>query len=265
MCVVHLKSIFARHGVPQIFFSDNATQYSSQEFKDFAAAYGFTHNTSSPRFAQSNGEAERQMQTVKNLLKKANDPYLALLAYRATPLANGYSPAQLLMGRRLRTPLPQHPSLLTPELPDSAAVAAKERERRLKDTTSFNDRHRVRDLSQLTPGQQVWITDTKSQGTVVSSHSAPRSYIVDGPTGVIRRNRHNLVPFPETVSHTPHTPHTPTPDTLPKPGDSTQDSPENPKSPPAQVAKADTPVPIHTRVPTSRYGRVVRKPHRMDL
>lgn len=173
--IVHLKSIFARHGVPQIFFNENGAQYSSQELKDCAATHGFTHNTSSPRFAQSNGEAERHVQTVKNLLKKAKDPYLALLAYRAIPLANGYSPAQLLMGRRLHTPLPQHLSLLTPELPDSAVVAAKERERREKDTGSFNNRHHVRDLSHLTPGQPVWITDIKSQGTVVSYHSAPRS------------------------------------------------------------------------------------------
>nr|XP_010790875.1 PREDICTED: transmembrane protein 170B [Notothenia coriiceps] len=212
--IVHLKSIFSRHGVPENFFSDNGPQYSSQQFKDFAVAYGFKHVTSSPRFAQSNGEAERHVQTAKQLLKKAKDPYLALLAYRATPLANGYSPAQLLMGRRLRTPVPQHPSLLTPELPDSTVVAAKERERRAKDTANYNKRHRVRDLSQLTPGQPVWITDTKSQGTVVSSHSAPRSYIVDGPSGTIRRNRHHLVPFPETV---PHTPHTPTPSTPPQP------------------------------------------------
>ncbi|KAF3851481.1 hypothetical protein F7725_013253 [Dissostichus mawsoni] len=89
----------------------------------------------------------------------------------------------------------------------------------------------------LTPGQPVWITDTKSQGTVVSSHSAPRSYIVDGPSGTIRRNRHHLVPFPETV---PHTPHTPTPSTPPQPGEPTLGSPERPESP-KQTPKGHTP------------------------
>lgn len=93
---------------------------------DFAVAYGFRHVTCSPKFAQSNGEAEGHVQTVKRLLKKAQDPYLALLAYRATPLSNGYSPAQLLMGWRLRTRMPKHPSLLTPELPDGAIVASVE-------------------------------------------------------------------------------------------------------------------------------------------
>ena len=93
-----LKAIFARHGIPETVVSDNGPQYASEEFAKFAAEYSFSHITSSPHFPQSNGHMERSVQTVKNLLMKLRDPYLAILTYRSTPLPwCGLSPAELLM------------------------------------------------------------------------------------------------------------------------------------------------------------------------
>ncbi|KAL1265232.1 hypothetical protein QQF64_003259 [Cirrhinus molitorella] len=135
------------------------------------------------------------VKTVKALLKKANDPYLALLAYRATPLQNGYSPAQLLMGRRLRTTVPTLPSLLDPVVPDISIVSSKEKERRDPDAERFDRSHRARKLSILQPGDQVWVSDAKDSGTIVASHSAPRSYLVNTQQGTVRRDRHHLVPM----------------------------------------------------------------------
>ena len=113
----HLKSIFARHGVPETVMSDNGPQYTAAVFKEFAKEYSFTHVTSSPKFPQSNGAVERAVKTVKGLLNKNEDPYLALISYRSTPLENGYSPAELLMSRKIQTPLPILPSQLKPKLP----------------------------------------------------------------------------------------------------------------------------------------------------
>ena len=104
--IIHMKPIFARHGIPKKAISDNEPQFSSHEFSKFASTYCFEHVTSSPYFPQSNGEVERAVRTIKVLLKKADDPYAALLAYRNTPLHLGYSPAQLLMSRRLWTSVP---------------------------------------------------------------------------------------------------------------------------------------------------------------
>jgi transposase InsO family protein len=89
--------------------SDGRPQYVSFAIKQFAQSYGFQHIVSSPRYAQSNGLAERGIQTIKMMLKKSDDPYIPLLSYRATPLANGHSPAELLMGRKLQTLLPIAP------------------------------------------------------------------------------------------------------------------------------------------------------------
>ena len=68
-----LKSIFARHGTPEQVRSDNGPQFDSAEFTHFAKEWGFKLTTSSPKFPQSNGEVERGVRTVKNLLTKEKD------------------------------------------------------------------------------------------------------------------------------------------------------------------------------------------------
>ena len=119
--------------------------------------YGFHHLTSSPRFPQSNGEAERAIQKIKHLLQKAEDPYKALLVYRSTSLHSGYSPAELLMSRRLRTTLPVVPSKLCPSLPDFHLVRKKEEQARERQINKFDTRHRAASLEPLLPGDNVWV------------------------------------------------------------------------------------------------------------
>jgi len=108
--IAHVKSIFARHGIPKTVVCDNGPCYNSKEWQQFAKQYCFQHVTSSPQHAQANGKAEKGVHIIKQLLKKAtdskSDPYLALLSYRTTPLECGLSPAEMLMNRKLRTTLP---------------------------------------------------------------------------------------------------------------------------------------------------------------
>ena len=124
--VAHTSSIFARHGFPEVVVSDNGPQFASESYNKFAEEYGFQHITSSPSHPEGNGEAERGVQIVKNLLKKAKDPYLALLAYRSSPLEVGYSPSQLLMSWCLRTTVPIIERQRQPHIPDFGAVAARD-------------------------------------------------------------------------------------------------------------------------------------------
>lgn len=65
--ILVLESIFARHGVPDELFSDNGTQLISAEMQNFAAKWEFKYTTSSPEFPQSDGQAERAIQTVKKI------------------------------------------------------------------------------------------------------------------------------------------------------------------------------------------------------
>lgn len=195
--ITHLKSIFARHGIPETLVSDNGPQYSAATFSQFARDYGFEHVTSSPKYPQSNGEAERAVKTVKSLLLKNKDPYHALLVYRSTPLANGYSPAELLMGRRLRTLLPTHPKKLQPQLPNKTILEQKEKKLKEKQKQNFDNRHKVSTLKPLKPGEDVWIPDTQSKGTVVKE-TEPRSYTVQTSEGTYRRNRRHLISLPQT-------------------------------------------------------------------
>ena len=123
--IVALKRIFARHGIPAMVCSDNGTCYAAISFQLFATTYSFQHIISSPRFPQANDEAERRVQIAGNLLRKAADSYLALLAYRVTPTHTGYSPAQLLMGRQLKSTLPLTQSALQPSTLPSKRLLKK--------------------------------------------------------------------------------------------------------------------------------------------
>ena len=98
--------------------------FGSREFKDFAYEWGIKTTTSSPTYAQSNGQAERCVQIMKGIFKKADedgrDPYLALLECRTIPVAGlQYTPSQMLMSRLLRSKLPTKQTLLQPHVVDA--------------------------------------------------------------------------------------------------------------------------------------------------
>ena len=92
-CIVKLKDIFARFGIPIELVSDNAPLFSSSHFKSFAEQYGFTLVTSSPFLPNANGEAERSVQTAKRILIQ-DDHWLGLVVYGDIVIAaTGCSPA----------------------------------------------------------------------------------------------------------------------------------------------------------------------------
>ena len=166
--ILHLRSIFARHGYPDKIVTDNGTKVSSCEFSDFAKTINMKHTTSSLLFPQSNGLAERSVKMVKSLLFSSTDPYEALLAYRSTPLKNGYSPAQLLYSRQLRTNVPITLQQRHPTLPDSSRLAQVDQHLKQRQKKNFDSRHRIRPIHPLPLNSTVFIPDSQETGQVVS-------------------------------------------------------------------------------------------------
>ena len=172
------KKQFARHGIPDIVFIDNGPQFSSQQFHNFACAYQFEHQTSCPYYPQSNGKVEKAVQTVKNILKKARDdkqdPYLALLALRNTPINDQIgSPSQQLMGRRTCTLLPTTKQLLAPKIIRTSTVRRSivDRQERQK---YYHDLSSTR-LPPFSVGDNVMIKENKiwKPATVTSKANGP--------------------------------------------------------------------------------------------
>ena len=103
-----LKELFSLEGSPEEIMSDNGPPFSSKEFNHFLSGLGIKHITSSPNYPQSNGFIERQIQTVKRLMEKAQATgrsfQEALTGLRAIPISEGMpSPAEILHGRSLVT------------------------------------------------------------------------------------------------------------------------------------------------------------------
>ncbi|KAG5892339.1 hypothetical protein JTB14_011205 [Gonioctena quinquepunctata] len=191
-----LKELFSRYGISETVRSDNGPQFQT-EFEKFAFEYDFCHITSSPYFPQSNGCIKAAVKIAKNLIKKNDDIYLALLSYRTTPLECGLSPSELLYGRKLRTPLPVLPRRLNENINSNFSYTRKEGIAKDKSAKQFDKRHRTRKLSDLAIGDYVWVTDLRVYGEVIKILDEPRSYLIESiNSGVYRRNRWHLVPAP---------------------------------------------------------------------
>ena len=85
----------------------------------FSRKWGFKTITSSPNYCQGNGQVDRTIQTLKHVFEKADcenkDLYLSLLEFRNTSVSGlPYSPALILMGKRLPSKLPCAGKLLEP-------------------------------------------------------------------------------------------------------------------------------------------------------
>ena len=275
--VAHLKSIMGEQGIPEEVISDNMP-FASAEFKKFAVQYKFTSTTSSPTYAQSNGQVERTIGTVKQILRKADDACLALLEYRNTPVKGmNYSPSQMLNSRRLKSKIPVATAALEPEVACDARVQLKQRQENM--VQLYNQR--AKNLRPLTETETVRVRENSKwkPALVLQKHDAPRSYVVQTEGGsLLRRNRRDLLKVPPgSTAFRPAPP--PTKELIVV----ESEMPTPKKAPPVQRGKSPVRVNRHTEqaplkgnaptviqapnvvVKQTRFGRTSKPPKKLDL
>ena len=194
------KQAFSHHGIPQEVVSDNGPQFISQKYNIFQREWEFKRVPSSPRYPQANGLIESSVKTIKTMIKKCDGSrdaiFKGLLAIRNTPLQCGYSPAQLMMGRRLRDNVPN--------------IEDAESQRKTKET--FRNLVEERTTQKLLfdrkkascktsepfrVGQKVAVQDHTSgnwtKRGIIEKEVAPRSFQIKLNTGItIKRNTKHI-------------------------------------------------------------------------
>lgn len=141
-----IEETFSRFGIPEMIVSDNGTQFTSNQFQMFCKSLGISHFTTAPYHPQSNGQAERFVDTFKRGLQKIkyggyninlNENIQTFLStYRSTPnkTINSMSPSEMLIGRKMKTTL----DLL---LPSTTRSADKTNTIAEKQDEQFNIKH----------------------------------------------------------------------------------------------------------------------------
>ncbi len=183
------RVIFLQSGFPRVFQSDGGPAFRSDAFQAFLRQGACHHRISSPRYAQSNGAAERVVQTIKTLRRKANSAdelFLAVLQLQNTPRPDsGVSPSQLFFGRTQRTPL--HPIVRQHSSPWPVQQRVLHA-RQASQAAQYNCHTRTRAAFSWYPGQQALLRDPDVPPQVVEIMGPapqPRAFLVRFASGVI--------------------------------------------------------------------------------
>ena len=188
----HCKKVFSEYGWPETLISDNGPCYTAEVFTSVMNVYHVNHIASSPQYPQSNGLAEKYIQTVNSLLYKAKeerkDLFKCLMIYHNTPFGGSLqSLMQILQSRCTRSDLPmsnaarQQPGLQ----PEKLRTVYK------NENLPSHDLH---------IGQDVMYQDVTSKqwypATITSLYVQPRIYNITTREGVTyRKTQAHLKPY----------------------------------------------------------------------
>lgn len=194
-----------------------------------------------------------------------SDLLTGLLDHRNTPPQGmAYSPAQGILCRRTKSNLPISESSLSQSVPPVTVVRDEHLGRRAKAKAHY-DKTASRDLSPLAPGQFVYTRPNDHHRGEQWGHGevlgevTPRSYVVKTQDGLVRRNRIYLRPNEPQVPCDPQPlPEQPVIDNGTDVGNSAETIVPNLSS---EFPNENSLPPVQT----SRYGRSIRPPKKLDL
>ena len=209
------------------------------------------------RVPQSNGAAERAVQTAKRIFRRAaadhKDTFERLLKYRNTRFEYiGVSPVQLLMKRRTRTMIPTHRRLLLPQAvdPDQVVKALKQRQ----SVSEKNYDRQSRDLPPLEAGDKVRVCPNSDREWRKADHTYCRmnkGVSIEETEGEEFQSRMFIQSVLHSMCPQLHDPPSPS-------------SPTTEKQAPGQMKLAEMPAGNEERSPiTTRSVRQVKKPQRL--
>ncbi|XP_037036075.1 uncharacterized protein K02A2.6-like [Bradysia coprophila] len=195
VAISKLREINARFGNMSILVSDNGPAFISEEFADYCKSEGIYHIRTPVYHAQSNGQAERFVDTFKRALKKAkgeesipNVLQTFLQRYRMTPNAQlpaNCSPAEVMLGRKIHSTL----DLVKPR-------AKFDIVRDSKMEHQFNVKHGAKNRI-FYPNQKVYIRDFRDKKiiwtpAVIIERSGTVVYNVECDGNIWRRHANQI-------------------------------------------------------------------------
>ncbi|KAK7099608.1 hypothetical protein V1264_003723 [Littorina saxatilis] len=180
--IAKLDEIFARQGFPQTVKSDNGAPFQGLVFSNYTSMCGFKHRKVTPLWPETNGQAERFIETLNANIRASEADNLNwkkqlqifLRLYRGTPhSATQVSPFEALRGRKMNIGLPNlapvNPTPLHARLSHNVNVSKQK-------MASYANIHRHTSPSQLQPGDRVLVKQRKKNTLTTPFH--PRPYTI---------------------------------------------------------------------------------------
>ena len=184
-----LEEIFSRHGVPLTIKSDNGPQFRSEKFKEYCEHNGIRHQKVTPKWAQANGEVERQNASLLKRVKIAQaegklwraELRKYLMAYRSLPhKITGKSSAELLFNRKMKGKIPD----LNIQNIHDQEVRDRDAEKKAAEKV-YMDTRRGATYSKIEVGDQVLLR--KDKKNKLSTTFSPN------PLTVVSKSENNVV------------------------------------------------------------------------